>query len=67
MLMRDEGYERFKQYHHTQLWKQLGSKNLGKGYGVQIAGTWYWYERWVDVVRQHCLENKERYSIAPQP
>lgn len=64
-LMQDEGYVRFSQHHHTQLWKRLDAKNVSKGYGVQIASTWYWYERWVEVVRRYCFENKEIYSIAP--
>ncbi len=33
----------------------------GKGYGVQVASTWYWYERWVDEVEEHCRKNKEKY------
>lgn len=62
-LMREEGYVGFRQHHHTELWKRLKAKDPGKGYGVQIAHTWYWYERWVDIVRQHCVDNKERYSF----
>ena len=61
-LMREEGYVQFNQHHHTQLWQGLEAKDPGKGYGVQIANTWYWYERWVEVVRQHCLDNRQLYS-----
>ena len=64
-LMQEEGFVRFKLHHHAQLWKSLDGKNLGKGYGVLIANTWYWYERWVDIVRQHCIENKELYFVEP--
>ena len=53
-LMRGEGYAGFNMHHHTQLWKELDAKNPGKGYGVQVAGHWYWYDRWIDVVRRHC-------------
>lgn len=60
-LMREEGYIGFNLHHHAELWKRLDGKNPGKGYGVLIANTWYWYERWVDIVQQHCLENKELY------
>ena len=62
-LMKAEGYPAFKVYHHTQLWKSIDAKNAGQGYGTMVAGkTWHWYERWIEVVRKHCQENKEKYS-----
>ena len=34
-----------------------------KGYGTMVAGkVWHWYERWVDLVREHCRDNKEVYT-----
>lgn len=60
-LMRDEGYVSFNMHHHTKLWKKLDAKNPGKGYGVMVSGTWYWYDRWVEVVRDHCKDNKQTY------
>ena len=36
----------------------------GKGYGVWVADTWYWYDRWVDEIRKHCAKNKELYTEA---
>jgi hypothetical protein len=59
--MHDEGFGRFNLHHHAELWKALDAKNPGKGYGVQLENTWYWYDRWVDVVRQHCRENRDKY------
>jgi len=59
--MQDEGFPRFNIHHHTQLWKAHGAKNPGKGYGIQVESTWYWYDGWVDVVRRHCRENREEY------
>ena len=35
---------------------------LGKGYGVLVASTWYWYDRWVDEVRKYCADNEELYT-----
>lgn len=64
-LMRKEGYPRFNMYHHTRLWKKQAAKNPGKGYGVMVSGTWYWYDRWIDEVRDHCGDNKKAY--APEP
>ena len=61
-LMRGEGYAGFNMHHHTQLWKELDAKNPGKGYGVQVAGHWYWYDRWVDVVRRHCAGKRDLYA-----
>ncbi len=65
-LMREEGYAHFNMHHHTQLWKELDGKNPGKGYGVLVAHTWYWYDRWMDEVRKHCADNKELYAAEPK-
>ena len=62
--MREEGHTKFNMHHHTSLWKSLDAKNPGKGYGVVVAGTWYWYERWVDEVRLHCSDNAANYKPA---
>jgi len=61
-LMNEEGYADFKMHHHTQLWKTTDARNPGKGYGIQVENTWYWYDRWVDEVRTHCEENRDRYT-----
>ena len=57
-MMCEEGYVGFGMHQHTLLWKELDAKNSGKGYGVMIAGTWYWYESWVDKVREHCVADR---------
>ena len=64
-IMRSEGYALFGIHHHTQLWKEFDGKNPGKGYGVQIAHTWYWYDRWLDEVRDHCAKSQEIYMVSP--
>lgn len=28
----------------------------GKSFGVQLAKTWHWYEKWVEEVRNHCQQ-----------
>jgi hypothetical protein len=61
-LMKEEGYGRFGMHQHTVLWQQLDARNPSKGYGVWVANTWYWYERWVNKVREHCQENADRYG-----
>jgi len=62
-LMKAEGYPGFSLHYHAQLWKSLDAKNAAKAYGTLVAGkAWHWYERWVDVVREHCREYREKYS-----
>ena len=60
--MKKEGYSRFNVHHHTALWHQLQAKDAGKGYGVKLSdGQWYWYETWLNRVREHCEENADKY------
>ena len=61
-LMKKEGYPRFNMFHHTQLWTQLDAKNPGKGFGVMVANSWFWYDRWVDEVRKHCAANRHSFE-----
>ncbi|MCC7409995.1 MAG: DUF3644 domain-containing protein [Phycisphaeraceae bacterium] len=63
-LMKQEGFTRFTMQSHTDLWKQMDAKNPSKGFGVAIQKAWYWYDNWVDQVRQHCRENAARYGAA---
>ena len=60
--MNDLGFSSFKQHHHTQLWKSKNAKDTGKGYGVQVESTWYWYEPWINIVEAHCAENANMYG-----
>ncbi|NLK50563.1 MAG: DUF3644 domain-containing protein [Candidatus Cloacimonetes bacterium] len=61
-IMNKQGYKRFNMSKHTNLWKEKNGKDVKQGYGVEVAGTWYWYEAWVDIVRQHCVENAKQYG-----
>lgn len=61
-MMREEGYPGFSMHWHTQLWHALDARAPGKGWGVEVAGTWYWYSNWVDVVRAHCAEHADDYQ-----
>jgi len=61
-LMQTDGFSKFKQHKHTQLWKSMNAKGKGKGFGVEVAKTWYWYETWLNEVRKHCQENASEYS-----
>lgn len=44
------GYPAFNMSLHTDIWKELDAKSDGKGFGVQIANTWYWYDSWLAAV-----------------
>jgi hypothetical protein len=59
--MRSDGFPRFNSYHHTCLWKAIEGKNPGKGFGTEVGGTWYWYERWIEHVHRHCVEEGDLY------
>ena len=61
-MIKQEGYSNFGMHQHTLLWKKLGTKQPSKGYGVLVANTWYWYERWVDEVRKHCIASADIYT-----
>lgn len=60
--LKSDGYPRFGISHHTGLWKERDAKNSAKGFGVQIAKTWYWYDTWLAEVRKHCELNAGRYK-----
>lgn len=61
-IMREEGFNLFTISKHTDLWKALSAKDLAKPYGTQIAKQWYWYEAWLNRVREHCHENAGKYK-----
>jgi hypothetical protein len=44
------GYPDFGPSRHTELWKKHDGKNPAKGFGIEICGTWYWYQNWVDFI-----------------
>ena len=56
-MMKDEGYSTFSMHYHTQLWKAKDAKNKKYNYGVKVSKQWYWYENWIDVVRDYCQKN----------
>jgi hypothetical protein len=62
-VMQDEGFHRFSIQRHTDLWQALDAKDPAKGYGIDIEGVWYWYSRWVDLVREHCEAEGDRYRL----
>lgn len=62
-LVRNAGFNRFKiQPEHLAMWKAENAKDPAKGYGVEVAGTWYWYQTWVDRVLELCAANGGTYK-----
>ncbi|OEZ90739.1 hypothetical protein DUPY_53460 [Duganella phyllosphaerae] len=62
--MKTEGFK-FTMHDHTLLWKKHGAKEDGKNFGTTVSKTWYWYESWVNLVRQHCEKHREDQRDIP--
>lgn len=61
--VRNAGFTKFKiQPEHLTMWKAENAKDPAKGYGVEIAGTWYWYKTWVDRVLELCVAQGSRFK-----
>ena len=58
-MMREEGYRQFTMGVHTDLWKTESARDPSCGYGTFVEGTWFWYESWVQHVRERCIERAE--------
>jgi hypothetical protein len=58
----DAGFKRLSIYgNHLRMWQREDAKNPAKGYGVEVQGTWYWYQTWVDRVLELCEVEGDRY------
>ena len=57
-LMQARGYSKFNIRKHTVLWKSKDAKNPKHGYGIEIANTWYWYEKWLQEVISYCQQHE---------
>jgi hypothetical protein len=57
--MKEKGFHKFSMHTHTNLWQSLNAKENGKGFGVQVAKTWYWYENWIKEVEKYCIEHRD--------
>lgn len=61
-MMKEEGYIKFNMYHHTCLWKKNPDNLNLKEYRHKVANkNWYWYENWVNYVRDYCSKNKSLF------
>jgi len=60
--MKELGFVRFNANSHARLWRSMDARKEGTGFGCLVEGHWYWYESWIDEVRNHCEANRELYA-----
>ena len=59
--VQDAGFPNFRvNPEHVEMWKSEDAKNPGKGYGVEVAGVWLWYESWFEKVLELCKAADEK-------
>jgi hypothetical protein len=57
------GYRKFRaSAEHIYMWKAEDAKNSGKGYGVDVQGSWFWYQSWIERCIDLCKSAGERYK-----
>lgn len=62
--MHQLGYEKFRLYDHTELWKSRDAKNTKYNYGVTVANKqWLWYESWFEEVKKYCEQNSNKFKL----
>ena len=60
--VRKAGYPRFRMFpDHLVMWRAEDAKNPGKGLGVDVQGSWYWYQPWVDRCISLCNAAGDKY------
>jgi len=43
--LKEAGFTKFRiNPEHVRMWQKEDGKNPAKGFGVDVQGTWYWYE-----------------------
>lgn len=57
---KEAGHASFNMHDHTILVRQLEARNQHKGFGVQVANSWYWYENWYEKVVEKLSEGWKR-------
>ena len=60
-MMKNEGLLKFSMHYHTQLWKSHNGRDPKYNFGVWISRQWYWYDNWVNEVKDYCIKNKFQY------
>ena len=56
------GFPGFRMFpYHVDFWKQEDAKDPAKGYGINVQGSWYWYENWVKRCVELCEAEGDRF------
>jgi Protein of unknown function (DUF3644) len=61
-IVKARGFLKFSVNKHTDIWKSEDAKNLKKGFGANIEGTWFWYETWLERVIVICTQSGSMYK-----
>ncbi len=61
-IIADAGFGHFSMNDHTEFWKSQDAKNPVKGYGTLVEGKWYWYEVWIEKVKEYCAAHQARFQ-----
>ncbi len=57
------GFKKFRvSPEHVRMWQSEDAKTQGKGYGTEVAGTWFWYESWLTKCLKICEAEGEKYK-----
>lgn len=60
--VRKAGFKKFRiSPEHVEMWKAEDAKNPAKGYGIEVQGTWYWYENWIERCIELCKTAGDKY------
>lgn len=58
------GFKKFRRSpEHVTMWKAEDAKKPGKGYGVDVQGSWYWYQSWIDRCIELCKATGDLYKM----
>ncbi|WP_147023410.1 DUF3644 domain-containing protein, partial [Microvirga aerophila] len=61
-IVRAAGYPKFNMHHHTQLCNKLKARDPKNNWGTKLSDNmWYWYEGWIEKVKEHCAEAGAAY------
>jgi hypothetical protein len=56
------GFKQFRVFQeHVEMWKAEDAKNPAKGYGVDVQGSWFWYQSWIDRCIELCKGAGDKY------
>jgi len=66
-VVSEAGYSWFGVHQHTDLGQTRNAKDPAFGFGIEISGQWYWYQRWVDEVLDYCMKRAATYGLVVVP